>query len=82
MRPVFVKYAVVANRQSIEYREINPYNEILGTFWIGKKTDALLKYVNPSVNIGSTGLNSGMEFIVKKIGKIHAFKTPLIISIS
>lgn len=81
MRPVFVKYAVVANRQSIEYSAINPYNEILGTFWIGKKTGALLKYINPSVDIGSTGLNSGMNFIVKKIGKIRAFKTPLISSI-
>lgn len=81
MRPVFVKYAVVANRQSIEYREINPYNEILGTFWIGKKTGALLEYLNPSVDIGSTGLNSRMNFIVKKIGKIHVFKTPLVSSI-
>ena len=81
MKLVFVKYAVVANRQSIEYRGINPYNEYSGTFWIDKKTDALLKYINPSVNIGSNGLNSGMKFIVKKIGKIHAFKTPLISSI-
>ncbi len=79
---LFVKYAMLDNRQSIEYRALNPYNEILSTFWISKKKGALLKYVNHTVNRKSSkALKNSLTFIVKKIGKIKAFKEPAIISV-